>query len=232
MAKKQYFIIVDTETTKDDTVADFGAVVCDRAGNVVAQCGVLVKDHFDTKELFYNPADSGFWGKLAAEKRFLMYQDMLNNGTRMMASVAAINCWLAKVIGQYDPELTAYNLAFDLGKCANTGIDLTKFKSSFCLWGAAVGNICDKKAFKQFALENHAFNARTQHGNMTLQTNAEIVAGYIAGSFTEEPHTALEDAIYFELPILKAVIKSKGWREKITAYNWRNFQVKAHFTAK
>ena len=32
---KHYYIIVDTETTKKQTVADFGAVVVDRQGRVV-----------------------------------------------------------------------------------------------------------------------------------------------------------------------------------------------------
>lgn len=232
MAQKQFFAIVDTETTINDTVADLGIVICDRHGNIVKQMGVMVKGHFDAMELFYNPADTGFWGKAAAEKRKGMYVEMLNNGSRMLASVAAVNNWISKAIGQYDPILTAYNLPFDTDKCAKTGIDLTGFKDRFCLWAAAVGNICNKKAFKQFALENHAFNAPTEKGNMTFQTNAEIVAGFLAGEFTKEPHTALEDAVYFELPILKHIVSKRKWRDNIKPYNWRDFQVKDHYSAK
>lgn len=229
MAKKQYFLIVDSETTKDDTVADFGAVICDRKGVIAARCGVLVKDHFGSKELFYDPTTNGFWGKVAAQHRQTMYEGMLNDGRRTLASVAAINRWLSTAIGRFNPSLTAYNLAFDADKCGKTGIDLTGFKDKFCLWQAAVGNICKQKAFKQFALENHAFNNRTDSGNLTFQTNAEIVAGFVAGSFTAEPHTALEDAEMFELPILKHILTKRDWREKITPYNWRAFQMKDHF---
>jgi hypothetical protein len=150
----------------------------------------------------------------------------------MLASVNAVNKWINQVIGKYDPSLTAYNLAFDKSKCANTGIDLSGFSDSFCLWGAAVGNICNKKDYRNFALQNHAFNKPTQHGNMTFQTNAEIVCGFINGQFEKEPHTALEDARDFELPILKAILKKRDWREKIKAYNWREFQTKDWFTAK
>ena len=232
MAKKQFFAIVDTETTKEDTVADIGIVICDRKGVIFAQCAVLVKNHFGAKELFYNPNDTGFWGKVAAQHREQMYSKMLNDGTRQLASVAAINNWIGKAIGTYNPDLTAYNLAFDTDKCAKTGIDLTGFNNRFCLWAAAVGNICDKKPFKQFALENHAFNNVTDAKNMTFQTNAEIVAGFLNGSFQSEPHTAIEDAVYFELPILQHIIKMRGWREKIKAYNWRDFQVKNHFVVK
>jgi hypothetical protein len=231
MAKKQFFAICDTETTIDDTVADFAMVICDRNGIIVAQCGVLVKDHFDAKELFYNPVDNGFWGKISAIKRREHYTNMLNAGSRQLASVAAINRWIEKAIGQYNPTLTAYNLAFDASKCRNTGIDLN-FADKFCLWQASVGSICNTKKFKEFALQNHAFNNVTEHGNMTFKTNAEIVAGYLNGTFIAEPHTALEDAIDFELPILKHIISKRGWKDKIVPYDWNKFQVKDHYTAK
>lgn len=231
MAKKQYFLIVDTETTINNTVADFGAVVCDRQGNVVKTCGILVRDHFDAMELFYTP-EAGFWGKQGAVKRRAHYVDMLNAGSRTMGSVGAINRWLEKVNALYAPTLTAYNLPFDVDKCRNTLIDLNMFAERFCLWAASVGNICKTKKFKQFALENHSFNNRTEHGNMTFKTNAEIVAGYLAGQILDEPHTALEDAIDFELPILKNIIAKKLWKEKVESYSWRDFQVKDNFTAK
>lgn len=232
MAKKQYFAIVDTETTVNDTVADFGIVICDRKGQIVKQCAVMVQGHFDKMDLFYDPKDNGFWGKIAAEKRKADYLVMLQDGRRMAASVGAINNWIAKAIGQYDPILTAYNLPFDLGKCVNTGIDLTGFRDKFCLWAASVGNICKTKHYRQFCLENHLFNNPTEYRNMTYKTNAEAVAGFIAGTFVEEPHTAIEDAVYFELPILKYILKKRDWKDKIQPFNWREFQVKDSFTAK
>lgn len=232
MAKKQFFAIVDTETAKDDSVADLGIVICDRQGNIHASMAVLVRGVFGEKELFYNPNETGFWGKAAAKVREQKYNDMLNSGTRMLASVAAINQWIAKAIGKYDPELTAYNLAFDRDKAAKTGIDFSGFRNSFCLWHAAVGNICRSKDYRRFVAENHLFNAPTEYGNMTYQTNAEAVAGFLAGEFLEEPHTALEDAQFFELPILAHIVKKKGWRDKLEAYNWRQFQVKDNFIPK
>ena len=232
MGKKQFFAIVDTETTMADSVADLGIIICDREGVIYNQCAVLVAGHYGTHELFHDKAANDIWGYGGLEKRKAAYAEMLNSGSRMVASVNAVNRWINQAIGKYNPELTAYNLAFDKAKCANTGIELTGFKGEFCLWQAAVGNICPKKQFKQFALENHAFNKPTQTGNMTMQTNAEIVAGFIQGEFKEEPHTALEDARDFELPILREILKRKGWREKITPYNWRAFQVKDHFTVR
>lgn len=232
MAKKQFFAIIDTETTMNNTVADFAAIIVDRKGIIHNQCAVLVKGHYDKYELFHDKAANDIWGYEGLEKRKAAYLNMLNSGSRMLASVAAINKWLQQAIGKYNPELTAYNIAFDSEKCENTGIDLSGFKGKFCLWQAAVGNICNKKPYKQFVLNNHGFNNVTAKGNMTLKTNAEIVAGFISGDFKEEPHTALEDAKEFELPILVELLKKPKWRDNITPYNWREFQVKDHFQAK
>lgn len=232
MAKKQYFAVCDTETTMADTVADFAMIICDREGRIYNQCAVLVANHYGNFELFHDKAANDIWGYGGLEKRKAAYVEMLNSGTRQLASVNAINRWINQAIGKYDPQLTAYNLAFDAGKCKNTGIDVTGFSNSFCLWQAAVGNICGTKKFREFALQNHAFNNATQFGNMTMQTNAEIVAGFVSGEFVKEPHTALEDARDFEVPILREILKKAKWKEKITPYNWRAFQVKDHFTAK
>jgi len=232
MAKKQFFAICDTETTMANTVADFAIIICDREGTIFNQCAVMVKDHYGKFELFHDKAANDIWGYGGLERRKNNYVDMLNSGKRMLASVNAINTWIQQAIGKYNPQLTAYNLAFDADKCEKTGIDITRFSNSFCLWQAAVGNICDTKPFKQFALENHAFNKPTEFGNMTMQTNAEIVAGYVSGEFKKEPHTALEDVRDFELPILREILKKRKWKEKITPYNWRAFQVKDHFAVK
>jgi len=232
MAKKQYFAILDTETTMENTVADFAIIIVDREGKIYNQCAVMVKDHYQKFELFHDKAANDIWGYQGLERRKTNYVEMLNSGKRMLASVNAINTWIQQAIGKYNPQLTAYNLAFDLDKCEKTGIDLNGFSSKFCLWQAAVGNICNTKQFRTFALENHAFNNVTQFNNMTMQTNAEIVCGFVQGEFKKEPHTALEDARDFELPILTEIIKKKNWKEKITPYNWRAFQVKDHFTAK
>ena len=232
MAKKQFFCILDTETTMADTVADFGMLICDREGKIYNSCAVLVNGNYGNFELFHDKAANDIWGYKGLENRKANYVNMLDSGVRMLASVNAINKWIIQAIAKYNPALTAYNLAFDKSKCANTGIDLIGFSSEFCLWQAAVGNICNTKQYKQFVLENHGFNKPTQFGNMTMQTNAEIVCGFIKGELISEPHTAIEDARDFELPILAEIIKKKNWREKITPYNWRAFQVKDHFTAK
>lgn len=229
MAKKQYFIGIDTETTITDKVADFGAVIHDRHGNIAAQCGIMVKDIFGVDSLFYDLNASGIWAKASIDRRMAQYNTMLESGSRMLASVNAINIWLTKAIAKYNPTLYAYNLPFDESKCRNSGIILNEFKDRFCLWGAAVGNICNTKGYKQFVLDNHLFNTPTEKGNMTFSTTAEAVTGYLRGQMTDEPHTSVEDIIGYEMPTLVHILKKKGWRDKAIAYNWRSHQVKDHF---
>jgi hypothetical protein len=231
MTKKQFFAIIDTETTVDSTVADFACIIVDRKGTIHKQCAVLVKDQFDTKSLFYIPGTKGDWSESYAEQKRIQYLAMLDSGQRIMASNQAINRWLDKAVAEFNPTLTAYNLAFDADKCQNTNIDLSQFQNRFCLWNAASSLICNTKRFRQFCIDKHAFNAPTKHGNMSYKTNAEIVCGFLRGEYIAEPHTALEDARDFELPILLNVIRHKKWQSKIMQYNWRNVQVRDNFKA-
>jgi hypothetical protein len=231
MAKKQHFLIIDTETTINDHVADFGAVICDRKGLIIKELGVMVAD-FRSETLFHDKNANDIWGNAGLLKRTANYTTMLESGQRMLASVGAINRWLEKVNALYQPELTAYNLAFDLSKMQNSGIDVSIFDKRFCLWQAASGLYGNTKKYRQFILDNHLFNSPTQLGNMTYQTNAEVMASFINGEMLPpEPHTALEDAKFYELPILVDILKKAKWREKVKAYSWRDYQVKNAFTA-
>jgi hypothetical protein len=229
---KNYYIIIDTETTITDKVVDFGAVVCDSKGNIVDSFGAMVLETFGVDELFYDTNAKGIWARESINRRVNNYKTLLDTGERIIASVAAINNWLASMAARYNPTMTAYNIAFDNAKCQNTGIDLSMFTKQFCLWSAAVGNICHTKAYRKFVMQNHLFNTPTEKRNMTYSTTAESVCGYIKGVFSTEPHTALEDARDFELPILVNIIKRKGWDTNIVAYNWKSFQVKDWFVAK
>lgn len=239
MSKKQYFLIVDTETTMQDHVADFGAIICDRKGNIVQEIGILVRGVYREEALFYIASEGSdkLWSKQGKDRRFTAYENMLDNGTRMLASVGAINTWLAKAAIKYSPIMTAYNLAFDLDKCAKTGIDLTLFGEQFCLWKKSAERWGFTREYLNFALSAHAFNAPTDLGNMSYKTNAETMARFILDQIDleDEPHTALEDAKYYELPILLKLVKGKSKKEilkKPRGFTWRDTQVRDHFRAK
>jgi hypothetical protein len=237
---KKYWLIADSETTVKGNVADAGFVVADSKGNVVSTCGVLIREFYLDREnnaLFHDTSSDPLWGARNLPKRYAAYDAMLADGRRMLASIAAVNRWLAKVNAQYRPTLTAYNLAFDRKAFANSGIDLEMFQDSFCLWHAAAHKYGHSKAYRQFVLENVAFNKPTAHGNMSYHTNAEVMAKFIIGDpdLPDEPHTALEDARDYELPILVDIIKKsrrKADYMEAPAYNWRKYQVTDWFAPK
>ena len=237
--KKDYYLIIDTETTMSEKVADFGAVVVDRKGNIQAQCGVLINGVFGIDALFYiNGEDKkSLWSKQGKDRRFDKYNEMLENGSRMLASVNAVNKWLSNVAGKYNPILTAYNLPFDIDKCNKTGIDLTMFENSFCMWRVAFNKYAMTKAYKNFAMSIHAINPPTKLGNCSFQTNAEVMTKFITNDvdMVDEPHTALEDIIYYELLILKSMTRQMTKSELLDnelGFDWRKVQLKDHFTAK
>ena len=238
MAKK-YFLIIDTETTMTDKVADFGAVVCDKDGNIAAEIGVLVRDFYldrDNHVLFHNDDVDPLWGKENLDRRYADYDRMLQNGSRMLASVPALNIWLAKVQAKYKPVLTAYNIAFDLGKCSNSDIDLSIFDSRFCLWYASANKWMHTREYRQFILDTHSFNTPTKLGNMSFQTKAEPMAAFVLNwpHMPKEPHTALEDARDYELPILKALVKNTSPKVYMNPkpVTWRDVQVKDWYKPK
>lgn len=240
MAKKQFFLIIDTETTQTNMVADFGAVIIDRKGEIHNSAAILVRDFFLDREahpLFHSKDADPLWGAANLPKRYANYDAMLSDGRRTLGSVNAINRWLAKALGKYNPTLTAYNLAFDRDKMRKSGIDCDMFDKSFCLWYAAANQWATSKEYRQFILNNHCFNTPTAYGNMSYHTNAEVMAAFIQGhtSLEEEPHTAFEDARDFEAPILAALLKRKKASELLEeppAYNWRNYQVRDWFVPK
>lgn len=209
---RKYFLTVDTETTTTNRVADFGAVLTDKSGNIHAEIGVLVRDYYlDRKNhpLFHVEGADPLWSATRLDARYAAYNLALQKGTRMLASVNAVNSWLAKVSAKYKPTLTAYNLPFDADKCSKSGILIEAFPQ-FCLWRAAFQQWGQTKAYRQFCVENHFFNARTKKtGAITMQTSAEIMARFVLKdpALPDEPHTALEDVRNYEVPILNALIK-------------------------
>ena len=194
--------IVDTETTIDNTVADFGAVVADlTTGEILDEIGCLIYDQFDEIELWSNPyADKGdFWSRQHTRARRKQYVRRIKNGQRSIASENLVNVWLAKNVGRYNPTLTAYNLAFDKPKCDATGINVGMFRTEFCLLKKAREHFSQCAEFVAWC---HKRNALTKTGKPSF--TADNVARFILGdSLDPEPHTALEDARDYELPIAK-----------------------------
>lgn len=241
MAKKKYFVTIDTETTQSGFPADIGIIVSDMQGNIHHEMGILIGDFFSDKEnhpLFHVYGDKNdVFSKASLPARYAAYEQMLQDGRRVLASVGAVNRFLSKVKAKYNPVMTAYNLAFDSAVMNKSGIIANElFPNSFCLWHASVAKWANTKAYKQFMLENHFFgNRTTKTGHMGIKTNADVMAKFLLGAgLPDEPHTALEDAKYYELPILTALVKNTSPKEYMNPppYNYRDFAVKNHYKVK
>lgn len=240
MAKKQHCIIIDTESTIDNKVADFAAVIVDRKGNILNKCAVLVRGIYDNRNispLFHNENIGELWKARNLDKRYSHYDRMLESGTRMLASINAINRWLDTAAKEYSPlYLTAYNLPYDVNLCQKTAIDLTMFPYRFCLWSAAFNKWAKSRKYRKFIVDNHGFNSPTELGNMSYKTNAEIMARFVLenNELPDEPHTALEDIIGYELPILTKLLKTEKFSSllELEPYNWRKLQVRDNFKPK
>jgi len=207
---RHYYLIVDTETTQRGTVADFGAVIVTKQGEIVEQFGAMVLGHFGKLPLFSDPTANpdAFWSEQSAYRRAKNYDDMLESGERSISSPALINQWLAGIKARYNPTLTAYNLAFDLGKCRNTRINLGIFGSRFCLMKSAKRKIGVLACYQDFCKARGLLTAKLRKPSMT----ADAMAKYIAdteyqGSLADEPHTALEDARDYEAMILTYILR-------------------------
>ena len=207
---RHYYLIVDTETTQRGTVADFGAVIVTKQGEIVEQFGAMVLGHFGKLPLFSDPnADAdAFWSEQSAYRRAKNYDDMLESGERSISSPALINQWLAGIKARYNPTLTAYNLAFDLGKCRNTRINLGIFGSRFCLMKSAKRKIGVLACYQDFCKARGLLTAKLKRPSMTADAMAKYIADTeYSGSLADEPHTALEDARDYEAMILTYILR-------------------------
>ena len=204
---KHFYLVVDTETTKRGTVADFGAVLMTTQGEIIEQFGAMVLGHFGKMPLFSDPAadPAAFWSEQSAQRRAKNYDDMLESGERSISSVGLINQWLSGINARYSPVLTAYNISFDLGKCRNTRINLGIFNQKFCLMKAAKRKIGTLAEYHEFCQANGFLTAKRRDPSMTADTMAKFILGL---DLADEPHQALEDARDYEAPILTKILES------------------------
>jgi len=204
---RHFYLIVDTETNMAQKVADFGAVIVTKQGEIVERFGAMVLGHFGKLPLFSDPAleDSELWSEQSAKRREKDYYSMLETGERSISSVGLINQWLVRVNAQYTPVLTAYQLSFDLGKCRNTRINLGIFKQSFCLMKAAKKQLGTLAEYHEFCQTNGFLTKKKRIPSTTAETMARFIFG---ADLEDEPHTALEDAQFYEAPIMTKILES------------------------
>ena len=218
----RHLLIIDTETTaKNDTAADFGAVLIDFSrptgpdgyGQIVRTLGSYVWGHFNEKGLWFDPyaPKESFWSRQNVAKRQKAQESEVDEGTRNIAAPNNINGWLGEIAEEYSPIATAYNWSFDLRICRNTGINVDQFQHGpeWCLMNLSRKHFLNDLAYIAHCKANGFF---TKKGNISFTANS--VSNFVfwqRGNVRDpEPHTALEDAKVYELPIAQELF-AHGW---------------------
>lgn len=212
---KDFYMIIDTETTAHRFVYDIGAVITDRKGTIHETFSAVVAEVFFGMQTAYYK-----------EKKPLYYTKIGKLQTKVL-SFFDIQEKLIQLMNKYNVKaICAYNAKFDIDVLNNTMRYLTGYQTQYffpqdtliyCIWGMACETLCRQKAYIKYSIENGFI---TSAGNM--KTDAESVYRYIIQDKTfNEEHMALEDT-YIETAILaKCFSKHKLMSRKIIAHPWK-----------
>lgn len=207
--RDQFFLIIETQATIDGTVADFGAIVCDKAGKIHQECAVLVADEFEMKSPLHDEKAAGTWSLEGRDIRQQRYKEKLKAGERMLASAVALNRWLGLTFAKYAPDLIAFDLACELDRLKKTGIYVSVFARRFSLRDAAEAHFAQSEKYKAFA-EDKSPN------NITQESKLHTMASFVSDKMLPPvPNTAIEDVKFYALPILTAIVKLKDWQNLV-----------------
>lgn len=203
---KNYFLVVDTETTNsidDAIVYDYAYAVADSEGNIYERASFIV---YDTFILERELMQSAYY----AEK-IPQYEKDLALKARRLVTFETARKLTKEVMENYGiTKVWAYNARFDKNSLNTTMRYLTKsqFRYFFpkgtefcCIWSVACQTICQTPEYFKFA-ENNNYITKGR-----IKTSAEVVHRFLTGNndFIES-HTALED-VEIEVGILAAVLR-------------------------
>lgn len=205
MARKNVYMVFDTETTTHEHIAyDFGFVIADKHGRIKEYYQAVVEEVITSPEAMR--------GAFYHRKVFEKYIPMLSNGETSVQTWRTIVERMQQTMADHKVNVIAsYNLAFDarvmrtMQSAFSDGASLLNPEiKTLCLWNLACMTKLNSNKFRNTA---EAFGWKSEKGN--YQTSAEVAYRYLANDpgFIEE-HTALSDAIV-ETKILAECLKAK-----------------------
>ena len=228
MAKRKYFMVVDTETANgilvdnkldlsQSLVYDIGFNIIDRKGHVYERQSFAIADIFigmrDLMQTAYY-----------AEK-IPSYWEEIKNGTRELVTFLHAYDIVMDVMKRYEiTTVSAHNARFDVNALNNTIRYITKSKKRFFfpygteIWDTLKGannTICKQKGYIRFCERN---GYMTKHAKPRVRATAEILYRYISGNneFVEE-HKGVNDTD-IEAKILVQILKQHRKREYLQLY--------------
>lgn len=222
MSKKQYFLILDTETCGSigaPLVYDIGYCIVDRQGKVYE------RNSFVTYEIFYGQKEkmaSAYYAEKLPnyfegikEKKWICKR-FLNIRRKIYEDIEKYN-----VVG-----VGAYNASFDIKALNNTlrfltGNKFVKFFTKdiyiFDIWNMACQTLLSQITFDRKAYKN---NWVSECGN--VRTSAEIAYRYITKDTEfKEIHTALEDTLIEAQIFIRCLKTRKKMNWDIIFNPWR-----------
>ena len=222
MARKKYFLVIDTETCnslEQPFCYDIGYAICDRMGNMFIKRSFVVAEMFlDNKDLM----QSCYF----AEK-IPQYWEDIKNGKRELKSIFNIRKQIKADMKKYKIRMVgAYNMGFDKRALNNTIRYCSKSflrwffpfgTEYFCIWNMACQVIMNQVKYIKFAIQN-GFESKA--GN--IQTSAECCYKFLTNSINfVESHTGLED-VEIEVAIMAECYKKhKKMDKRINSSCWR-----------
>lgn len=228
MAKKKFYMVIDTETC-GDYVFDIGYRVIDRAGNCYANGSYVVAEFIE------NPATLNMFNdRFTRDKIGKYYFDLwADNGGFNVLDFYSIMCEVNEVRNDFNAIVCAYNIAFDLLHLDKTA-DYFGYDNFFNsdiqtldIWHMAMC-VLGTNNYIRFCIANDFL---TNGGN--IATGAEIMYRYICNDVEfKEAHTAHEDCIieckimhkcfsrkkHFETSTVGMCIHNKEWQRIQTKY--------------
>lgn len=228
MSKKNYYLVIDTETC-GDYVFDIGYCVIDRTGKRYDSGSFVVEEFID------NPAHLDMFNdRFTRDKIGKYYYDLwAKHGGFAVVDFCSIRRKINKVVSNYDAIVCAYNIAFDLRHLEKTAqyFEYDRFFNhdvkTLDIWHMAMC-VLGTNNYIRFCI-HHGF--LTNAGN--ISTSAETMYRYICDdpAFNEE-HTAYKDTIiecdimtkcfkrkqHFETSTVGMCIHNKEWQRIQTNY--------------
>ncbi len=213
---KTTIAVIDTETASlNGDVFDFGMVITNKKGEILARYDALVAEVFNDlakmkKAFYFNKVDS-------------FYRPNVRCGRMVIKPWATICKEVNKLFKIYNVDtIAAYNLAFDRRVIIQTGKACGGYmaindKKMLDLWRVSCETLLQQKTYKKLAKEMGWVSAA---GN--LKTSAEVAYRYGMGAWEfDESHTALDDAL-IETELLKKLFSlKKKINYGIIAHPWR-----------
>ena len=222
MRKKEWYLIIDTETCntlEQPLPYDIGYAICDRYGNIVVERSYMVAEMFiEHKDLM----KSAYF----AEK-IPQYWEDFKNGMREMKTLLNIRKQIHADMKQYNvKKVGAYNMGFDKRALNNDVRYCSKsfFRwffpfgtEYFCIWHMACQTILNTTSYIKFALQNGLVSDKDN-----ILTSAECCYKFLKKNvdFVEE-HKGLED-VRIEVEILaECYATHKKMNKEINSACWR-----------